>query len=491
VVASSAASAALLPAAEVVALDRDAEAIALQSPEDPGVEAWDDALAYVIYTSGSTGQPKGVGVTHRGIANLVASQVERFAIGEGSRVLQFASFAFDAAVSELFTALTTGAALVLAPREALLPGEPLAALLRRERITHVTLPPSVLGATPPAELPELRAVVSAGEALAPELAARWAQGRALHNAYGPTEATVGASSGGYESGGRADIGRPFDNVRAYVLGPRGEPVAAGVPGELHVAGPGVARGYLGRPALTAAAFVPDPFTGAAGARMYRTGDRVRWRESGVLEFLGRMDDQLKVRGHRVEPGEVAALLRAMEGVRDAVVVPREGGASLVAYVVAGPAAGGPRALQERLRARLPDYMVPQAVVTLDALPLTPNGKVDRAALPPPQAQVGEGGEPRGELERRIAAVWREVLGVEAVGVNDNFFESGGHSLLLATLHQKLEAALGRELALVDLFRSPTIRSFAALVGQPNSEPHAARRGEDRGSARRAAVARRR
>ncbi|HVG44034.1 MAG TPA: amino acid adenylation domain-containing protein, partial [Longimicrobium sp.] len=497
-VAPLAASAAGLPleGVDLVALDAEAEAetIASRSPDDPGVEVDEDNLAYVIYTSGSTGRPKGVLVPHRGVPNLVAAQVRRFGVTERSRVLQFASFSFDAAVSESFTALTAGATLVLASRDALLPGAPLVELLRRERITKATLPPSVLSVLPDEPLPELATLISAGEAVNAALVERWAPGRDFHNAYGPTETTVGIASDRCAADGcRPTIGRPFDNLRVYVLDPWGAPVGVGVPGELYAAGPGVARGYQGRPGLTAAHFVPEPFSGAAGARMYRTGDRVRWHADGKLEFVGRMDAQVKVRGIRVEPGEVAALLCAVDGVRDAAVVVRGEGAfadRLVAYLVLAPGGPSPDALLEHLRARLPDYMVPGAMVTMDELPLNPNGKVDRAALPAPAAAQTGGAQPQGELERTIAAVWREVLHLEAVGVNDNFFEIGGHSLLLASLQEKLEAALGRELLMVDLFRSPTVRSFAALIGEHSAgegaPPRAAQRGEDRGSARRAA-----
>jgi len=524
VVAPLAASAAGLPShgVEVIALDAEAEAIASRSPEDPGVDVGPDNLAYVIYTSGSTGRPKGVLVPHRGVPNLVASQVRRFGVTERSRVLQFASFSFDAAVSESFTALTTGAVLVLAPREALIPGQPLIELLRGERITKATLPPSVLAVLPDEPLPDLEVLISAGEAVNAALVARWAPGRDFHNAYGPTENTIGISSALCAAdGSRPTVGRPFDNVRAYVLDPWGRPVGEGVPGELYAAGPGVVRGYQGRPGLTAERFVPDPFSGVPGARLYRTGDRVRWRaetasaevreygsaldsardprtsalphpRTGVLEFLGRMDEQVKVRGFRVEPGEVEALLSAVDGVRDSVVVVRTEepfAGRLVAYVVLAPGGPSTGVLLEHLKTRLPEYMVPGAMVAMNELPLTPNGKVDRAALPAPSAATAEGAQPQGELERAIAAVWREVLKVDAVGVNDNFFEIGGHSLLLATLQEKLEQALGRELLMVDLFRSPTVRSFAALVGGPaagEAQPRAAQRGEDRGSARRAA-----
>ncbi|HEV7587200.1 MAG TPA: amino acid adenylation domain-containing protein, partial [Longimicrobium sp.] len=496
-IAPLAASAAGLPVegVDLVALDSEAEAIAGQSPEDPAVEVGEDNLAYLIYTSGSTGQPKGVLVPHRGVPNLVASQVRRFGVTERSRVLQFASFSFDAAVSETFTALTTGATLVLAPREALIPGVPLLELLRRERITKATLPPSVLAVLADDPLPDLATLISAGEAVGAALVGRWAPGRDFHNAYGPTETTVGiASDLCVADGCKPTIGRPFDNVRVYVLDAWGGPVGVGVPGELYAAGPGVVRGYQGRPRLTAERFVPEPFSGAAGARMYRTGDRVRWLADGRLDFMGRMDEQVKVRGFRVEPGEVAALLSSVDGVRDAAVVVRGEGpfaGRLVAYVVLAPAAPSTDSLLEHLKTRLPEYMVPSAMVTMDELPLNPNGKVDRAALPEPTAAPVAAAQPQGELERAIAAVWREVLGLDSVGVNDNFFEIGGHSLLLASLHEKLEQALGRELQMVDLFRSPTVRSFAALVGEhAEAQPGAAQRGEDRGSARRAARVRR-
>ena len=507
VVSATAASAAALPAEgiDVVALDRDAAEIASLSSEDPGVEVGDDHLAYVIYTSGSTGKPKGVLVPHRGVPNLVSAQVRRFEMGTESRVLQFASLAFDASVSEVFTALVAGGTLVLAGRDEILPGRPLVELLQRERITVVTFPPSVLAAIADAELPDLRVVISAGEAVGDAVVARWAPGRVFVNAYGPTENTVGVSSARCEPDGRKpSIGRPFENVRAYVLDARMEPVPPGLPGELYAGGPGVARGYHGRPALTAAAFVPDPFSAEPGARLYRTGDRARWRADGTLDFLGRVDAQVKVRGYRVEPGEIAALLAADEDVRDAVVGARgeTGAERLVAWVV--PAEGAvldAGRLRDGLRAHLPDYLVPSAIVRVDELPLTPNGKVDLARLPDPAPDAGdEQAPPRSELERTVAAAWCGVLGVERVGMNANFFEIGGHSLLLARLQEALETALGRRVELVDVFRFPTVRSFAAQLGGGAAEagdaaaqPHtgAAQRGDDRGAARRAAFARRR
>ena len=484
-------------------LRAEAEAIAARPAERPGVEIDPDHLAYVIYTSGSTGTPKGVLVTHRGVPNLALAQGRRFAVDRASRVLQFASLSFDASVSELFATLLAGATLVVAPREALVPGPALLETMRRERISHVTLPPSVLAVLSPDDLPELRALVSAGEAVSAPVVERWAPGRRFVNAYGPTEATVGTAAAVCEPDGRPPaIGRPFDNVRVYVLDAGGDPVPVGVPGELHAGGPGVARGYHGRAGLTAERFVPDALSGEPGARLYRTGDRVRWRADGELEFLGRTDEQVKLRGFRIEPGEVAAVLCALHGVRDALALVREhaGDRRLVAWIVAEPGTDQPDPLELRaeLKRRLPEYMVPSAVVMMEDFPRTPNGKVDRAALPLPEVEAGEAFvAPRGEMEGRIAGVWSEVLGRGAVGVNDNFFEIGGHSLLLVRLHERLRAALEIDVTLVDLFQFPTVAALSARIeqqakaarGEPAQETAGA--GRDRGSARRQALIRKR
>ena len=310
---------------EVVALDAEGAAIAARPSTEPEGETQADSLAFVIYTSGSTGRPKGVLVPHRGLSNLVAAHAGKFGVGAQSRVLQFASFSFDAAVAESLTALTSGAALVLVPREEM-SGAPLLELMRRERVTVATLPPSVLSTLPEGALPELRTLASAGEALPQALVARWAPGRTFLNAYGPTEATVCATLGPCQAGdARAAIGRPLANVRVYVVDAALNPVPLGVPGELCVAGVGVARGYRGRAGMTAERFAPEPFSGAAGARMYRTGDRVRWGNDGRLEYLGRVDRQVKIRGNRIEPGEVESLLRDHPEVADAVVDARDDG----------------------------------------------------------------------------------------------------------------------------------------------------------------------
>ncbi len=386
------------------------------SAEEIGLRS--DHLAYVIYTSGSTGEPKGVMIEHRGVCNLAVAQIREFGVEPNSRVLQFASISFDACVSEVMMALCCGAALHLVGQEGVLAGEALSRVLQERRITHVTLPPAVLpGLGDPGELSGVGTVICAGEALPQAQVMRWAASRGLFNAYGPTEATVCASV--YRCEGREEgeppIGRPIANTKIYILDAQRRPVPIGVSGEIYIGGAGVARGYLNRPELTAQRFVADPFSAGAGARMYRTGDLGRYRADGNIEFLGRNDDQVKVRGYRIELGEIEAQLRAHAGVREAVVVAREeegGGKRLVGYYV--PEGGEEpetesvreRSPREHLKGRLPEYMVPAALVRLEALPLTANGKLDRRALPAPEGEAyvhGEFEEPRGEVEMR----WRK------------------------------------------------------------------------------------
>ncbi|USQ86896.1 non-ribosomal peptide synthase/polyketide synthase [Streptomyces phaeoluteigriseus] len=429
---------------------------------DPGVPVDVRHPAYVIYTSGSTGRPKGVVVTHGGIPSLVAAQIERLALDATSGVLQFGSPSFDASFWDLCAALLTGARLILAPADA-----PMAALARPD-LTHVTLPPSVLAAVGDGGL-SVSTLVVAGEACAPELVARWAPGRRMINAYGPTETTVCATMSAplAPTGGVPPIGRPIANARVYVLDERLSPVPPGVRGELYVAGAGLARGYLHRPALTAERFVADPY-GPAGTRMYRTGDVVRWRADGELEFVGRADEQVKVRGFRVEPAEIETVLAAHPAVAHAVVAVRR--ERLVAYVV--PEGDTTADLTAFLRDRLPDHLIPGAIVTLDALPLTPHGKLDRAALPTPDFTADTPGRaPRTPREHLLAGLFAEVLGIEGVGVDDGFFDLGGHSLLATRLVSRVRAVLGAELALRTLFETPTVAGLAAaLDGADRARP---------------------
>ncbi|WP_420803558.1 amino acid adenylation domain-containing protein [Saccharothrix deserti] len=393
----------------------------------PNVAIRPDDPAYVIYTSGSTGRPKGVVVTHRGLPAFSAAEIAHFDVRPGDRVLQFSSPSFDASVLELCMALPAGAALVVPPPGPLL-GDQLARVITDFGVTHALIPPVALATVPEVELPTFRTLVVGGDACPPDLVAKWAPGRRMINAYGPTESTVVTSwSEPLTPGGTPPIGRPIPGTEVRLLDDEMRPATEG---ELYVTGVGLARGYLGRPGLTAQRFVADPF-GPPGSRMYRTGDVVRTRDDGQLEFVGRADHQVKIRGFRVEPGEVEALLRAHPGVEHAVVVARDEPKRLVAYVVGDTATAGDVAgLREHLASKLPDYLVPSAFVALDAFPLTPNGKLDRAALPAPViGDTPEGYvEPRTPAERRVAAVWSDVLGVPQVGAHDDFFALGGDSI---------------------------------------------------------------
>ncbi|MFF8003486.1 non-ribosomal peptide synthase/polyketide synthase, partial [Streptomyces sp. NPDC007917] len=468
----------LADARPVVVLDAQALARDLSAyPDtDPGVEVDLRHPAYVIYTSGSTGAPKGVVVTHTGVADLARTQVERLEVTADSRVLQFASPSFDVAFGDLCTAFAAGATLVL-PEPGRLSNEALRRLLAEEGVTHVQLPMSVLRAITfdgvESALPRLATVVVGGEALPPELAARWSAGRRLINAYGPTETTVCVSTntvldGDSTPGAVVPIGRPVANSRIHVLDAGLRLVPVGVPGELYVSGAGLARGYAGRAGLTAERFVASPFE--PGERMYRTGDLVRRRADGRLEFLGRADEQVKVRGFRIEPGEIESLLVGAEPVAQATVLVREdtpGDQRLVAYVVpASGAAPDPQALTSALAERLPEYMVPSAVVVLDRLPLTPNGKLDRKALPVPDYAVTVGGRgPRTPQEEVLCGLFAEVLGVDRVGVDDSFFDLGGHSLLATRLVSRVRSVLGVEVPIKDVFGAPTVAGLAGRLGE--------------------------
>jgi amino acid adenylation domain-containing protein len=484
-----------LPPGRVLLLDGAWPGSPEQEAERPPDGVTGDNLAYVIHTSGSTGRPKGVLCGHRGACRMAAHAIGLLQLGPGARIPQLASLSFDASVFEIFPALASGAALILLPAGLL--GDDLAVELRQQGATSMVA--IAILETLSEEIPSLRAVCSGGEALPAEVAARWSAGRALTNCYGPTEVTVYATSMPCPPGRRVipPIGRPIEGARAYVLDRRLRLAPTGAAGELYVGGEGLAHGYLRRPDLTAERFVPDPWSGVPGARLYRTGDLVRWRADGPLDFLGRVDAQVKIRGFRVELGEVEAALGRHPAVERAVVMAREdspGLRRLVAYAV--PAAGvAPTAgeLRAFLQAALPEFMVPAAVVVLPVLPLTANRKVDFKALPAPEGSPEAAYVmPRNEVERTISGIWREVLRVQRVGVNDNFFDLGGHSLLMARVHSRLrEAFPGFSLGLVDLFKYPTVSVLATRLsgGEGEEAVPASRAGVERARIRRNAAGR--
>ncbi|RVW00669.1 non-ribosomal peptide synthase/polyketide synthase [Rhodococcus xishaensis] len=438
-----------------------------------------DHAAYVIYTSGSTGRPKGAVLPHEGIMSLVATAEDRMRLTTGSVVMQFASVGFDVAVFELSMALCTGSRLVIIPEEARVAGPELTDFMHERGVTHAILPPSLMAALPPGCLvPEGCTVLVGTETVPPDLVGRWAERLNLLAAYGLTEATVNntlwqAQPGWTEA---VPIGIPDPNEQAYVLDDLLRPVPPGIAGELYIAGRGLARGYLGRPALTAGRFVANPF---GPGRMYRTGDRARWRVDGNIDFLGRVDDQVKIRGFRIELGEIIAALSSHPAVSQAAVVAdRDVGITrLVGYVspefddgADSVVAVDASDVKAHAAGLLPDYMVPTMVVVLPgALPLTPNGKLDRRALPAPDwAALAGDGTPRDEVERQLCEIFSEILHLPAVGVHDGFFDLGGHSMASMRLVGRVRALFGCEITIRDIFDTPTVAELAEVVRRRNT-----------------------
>ncbi|MGV9372155.1 amino acid adenylation domain-containing protein [Micromonospora tulbaghiae] len=475
----------VLPDTGATVLELDDATVWTGQPEtDPAPAAGPENLAYVIYTSGSTGRPKGVPNTHRGIVNRLDWMQKTYGLSADDAVLQKTPASFDVSVWEFFWPLRTGARLVLAKPGGHKDAGYLRDLLVSERITTAHFVPSMLTVFLAEDGVEaataLRRVICSGEELplasAADFTARlpWC---GLHNLYGPTEAAIDVTAWACEPDRLAQvtsvpIGAPIANLRLHVLDPSGAQCPVGVAGELHIGGVGLARGYHRRPALTAEKFVPDPYSDEPGARLYRTGDLARWvvgpDGAGVIEFLGRIDHQVKLRGLRIELGEIESALREQPGVTEATVIVREdspGDKRLTAYLVG---AAEHAALKAALKDTLPEYMVPAAFVTLDALPLTPNGKLDRKALPAPvvtrEASVALV-EPRDDTERALAAIWSEVLGVDTLGIDDDFFDLGGHSMLATQVVAKIRKAElgGRAVGVMDLFQQRTIRDLAAFI----------------------------
>jgi amino acid adenylation domain-containing protein len=492
--------------AQVVFLDEAWSEIAQNNQDNPssGVKAFH--LANLIYTSGSTGRPKGVMVEHQGLCNLAQAQKITFGLTCSSRVLQFASFSFDASISEILMALFSGGTLYLGTKDSLLPGEPLIKQLRKHCITHITLPPSALAVMPVEELPTLQTIIVAGEACPLELIKQWSVGRNFFNAYGPTEASVCATIAKCTpEDEKISIGKAIANTQVYILDENLQPVPIGVPGELHIGGVGLARGYLNRPELTQEKFISNPFQRGRGAalrlrsvtegqgsrgetedqssnseRLYKTGDLARYLPNGDIEYLGRIDNQVKVRGFRIELGEIETALSQHGDVQTCCAIAHEdipGEKRLVAYVVPYPQVTCTEQsrstltinqLRQFLKAKLPEYMVPNAFVVLESLPLTPNGKVDRRALPAPDLHSEQKGKyvaPRTPIEEMLAQIWTQVLKLEQVGIDDNFFEVGGHSLLATQLLSRIRNIFKVELPLRELFAKATIAELARSLEQ--------------------------
>ncbi|HEX7334397.1 MAG TPA: amino acid adenylation domain-containing protein [Pyrinomonadaceae bacterium] len=486
-------------------LDAERDAIAacdtqhVQSGADPS------NIVYLVYTSGSTGRPKGIVIEHRSLVNAAYGFINNHRLTECDRLLQFASLSFDVAAEEFFSAWLSGACIVMRP-EAVMSYSDFVSLLQREEMTVVNLPASFWLEWLTAmndhdlEIPStLRRVIVGNEKTLEETLAKWQRtvGQQIEwcNAYGPSETTITvsnyepATNSAREEKSVVPIGRPSLNAELYVLDRAQQLVPAGVPGELYIGGAGLARGYHNQPAQTAERFIPHPYSRSAGERLYRTGDLARYRADGNVEFLGRVDEQVKIRGFRIEVGEVEAVLAQHAGVRESVVVAREddgGSTCLVAYVVANNGDLQTAELRSYMKQRLPEYMLPSAIVQLEVFPLTPNGKLDRKALPAPD---GAGSDapyvaPRSELERLIADVWREELGVERVGVRDNFFNLGGHSLLLIRVNNRLRETLRMELPVVELFKYPTVSALAEHLSRSGgkAQPSAAERSGAEGRA---------
>lgn len=492
---------ALLPEMQpVVCFDADAHMLAQQSTVNPASGVRPDNLAYIIYTSGSTGKPKGVLNEHRGVAKLAAAQVDILGLQATSRLLQVVSLNFDVSLSDLVTTLCAGAALVLAPPAMPIAAESLTRLINEQGITHFGMVPTLMAKMNPDDLPNLQTVMVGGEPCPAELVRRWSAGYRFLNLYGPTEASICTTIMDYRNYTPAapnqppPIGCAVADKQLYILDANRQLVPAGVPGELYIGGPGLARGYLNQPALTAETFTPNPFAQPDDdqrCRLYKTGDLVRWLPAAPnrlpnLEFLGRIDQQIKLRGFRIEIGEIEALLNEHPALQAAVVVVQtvRNEKRLVAYIVAQPPSGieaaeqgqspiiSPATLRNYLKQKLPDYMIPAFFVQLDAFPRTANDKVDRNALPLPDLEQRTNAlmPPRDALERELTAIWQQVLDSPMLGIHDNFFELGGQSLLAVQLIAHVQKVLGRELPVALLFQAPTIAELATALRQQQAAP---------------------
>ncbi|MER9586473.1 amino acid adenylation domain-containing protein [Mesorhizobium sp. M0276] len=463
----------------VVLLDRDRTEIALHQVTPPHRLAAPSDLAYVIYTSGSTGQPKGVMIEHRSACNIAEDLKRTYQVGPDSRVLQFASCGFDASLFDFMLAFSSGGRLCLAPPSASLPGAELIQFMSRERITAAGLTPTAWSSLPSTDLPDLTVIKSGGEPLPLSLIERWGEKRRIFNSYGPTETTVYCIRTEVKADGRKPpIGRPARNTTAYILDRYGKPVPIGAIGELYIGGAGIARGYINRDELTREVFRPNPFDDEPETRFYKTGDRARYRADGTVEFLGRKDGQIKIRGMRVELAEIEQCLMKHEHVKAccvAVTGDADENASLTAYVVTRPESSKDTdELQTFLRAALPGYMIPSQFVFLPQLPTNRSGKIDRHALLEPRRNASKSkaaAVPTGTLQTKLAEIWKDVLKLDSVCAEDNFFDVGGHSLAIVQVQARIQDRLGIDCKILDLFEHPTIRTLAAhLAAIPAASP---------------------
>ncbi|MFZ2009516.1 MAG: amino acid adenylation domain-containing protein [Candidatus Sulfotelmatobacter sp.] len=468
--------------AKVVVLDSDWREIAKEEAGNPVNEVRAKNLAYVIYTSGSTGKPKGVQLPHRAVVNFLTSMSQKPGMTAEDRLLAVTTLCFDIAGLEIYLPLSVGASFEIVSREVSSDGSRLLAKLAKSNPTMMQATPATWRMLLEAGWqgnPRLK-ILCGGEAISRKLADQLLQRvGSLWNMYGPTETTIWSTTAKIEPGQNAiSIGQPIANTQLFILDKVLQPVPIGVAGELHIGGDGLARGYLHRPELTAEKFIPDPFSPDPEARLYKTGDLVRYLPNGDIEFLGRIDHQIKVRGFRIEMGEIEAVLRQHGAVNETVVVVREdtpGNQRLVAYVVpAHESASIASELREFLKAKLPEYMVPSAFVPLKAMPLTPNGKVNRRALPAPDqtdlAPTAKFAAPKDVIESRLVQIWEAVLGVRPIGVRHNFFELGGHSLVAVKLMNRVEQAFRKTLPIATLLQAPTIEQLAAILRQEGWEP---------------------
>ena len=450
-------------------IDGEQDLSADQPVENPTLLTTSRNPCYVIYTSGSTGRPKGTIIEHRGLVNLAAALKKMCRVGPGDRVLQFASFSFDQSVGEIFETLLSGAALYLVPRDKLMPGQPLFNVLRDKRITAVTLAPSVMAHLPVAPLPDLATLTAGGEALPGVLVDRWAPGRKMFNVYGPSEITFGSSLlQCFANNGKPTVGKPLQNVRYFVVDERMQPCAIGMPGELLIGGVGLGRGFYQLPELTAERFIPDPFSGEAGARLYRSGDLVRWLPTGEIDCLGRIDHQVKLHGVRIELGEIEAVLLQHESVTaTAVILDTEtaGKEQLVAYVVPAKAELPVDDLKKFLASKLPPYMIPTIFVPLEHIPVTVAGKVDKKALPSPEIarRRKKYVAPRTPVEETITGLFIEVLQTDRVGVQDDLFELGASSLQAAMVSTFIQDKFNIRVPDTVIFDHRTVEQLTVVV----------------------------